>query len=85
MVYSPFSLVPTRRWIMTKASPHRQLAALVSWALARIAELDRLERYEESFALTEEFRDWILGLDHQPERLKALLVPQGLGTLDLAE
>ena len=70
---------------MTKASPHRQLTALVSWAVARIAELDHLQRYEESFALTEEFRDWILGLDHQPERLETLLIPQGLGTLDMAE
>jgi hypothetical protein len=72
---------------MTKASPHRRLTALVSWAMARIAELDRLERYEDSFALTEEFREWILGLDHQPERLETLLAPQklGLGALDRAD
>ncbi|MCT0218251.1 hypothetical protein KQ304_04425 [Synechococcus sp. CS-1329] len=72
---------------MTQASPHRQLTALVTWAMARIAELDSLERYEESFALTEEFRDWILGLDHQPERLDTLLAPQrlGLNALDRAD
>jgi hypothetical protein len=69
MAYRPSSLVEIRRWIMTKASPNGQLTAVVSWAMARIAVLDRQERYEDSFALTEEFGDWILGLDHQPDRL----------------
>lgn len=87
MAYPPSSLVRTWRWIMTKASPHSQLTALVTWAMARIAELDRQERYEDSFALTEEFRDWILGLDHHPDRLEPLQVPHGLGlgALDMAD
>ena len=28
--------------------------------IERIHDLDRLERYEESYVLTEEFREWLL-------------------------
>ncbi|MCP9773133.1 hypothetical protein KBY66_10920 [Synechococcus sp. Tobar12-5m-g] len=60
---------------MGQASLHRVLAAQVSWASARIAALDGHERYEDSFALTEEFREWILCVDDHPGRLEALLAP----------
>ncbi|MCT0200220.1 hypothetical protein KQ313_11070 [Synechococcus sp. CS-1325] len=61
---------------MAHASLHRLLAAQVSWAERRIASLDAAERYEDSFALTEEFREWILCIDDQPERVEALLLPK---------
>ncbi len=64
---------------MSNASLHRQLTDLVQWATARIAELDRDERFEESYALTEEFRDWILCLEQHPELAHPLLVPAGTG------
>ncbi|MBC1262193.1 hypothetical protein FQK07_13155 [Synechococcus sp. BSF8S] len=72
---------------MSKASPHRHLTALASWAMARIAELDRQERFEESFAITEEFREWILCHDLHPQLLDPLLMPRGRGlsALDMAE
>jgi hypothetical protein len=60
---------------MGHASFHPFLAARVDWASARIACLDGGERYEDSFALTEEFREWILCVDDHPERLDVLMAP----------
>jgi hypothetical protein len=59
---------------------NRRLTVAVSWALARQATLDCLEHYEESYALTEEFREWLLCLDEHPELMAAnvLMVPRQL-------
>ena len=63
------------------AAVNRRLTVAVSWALARRATLDCLEHYEESFAITEEFREWLLCLEEHPELLAAsvLMVPKDLG------
>ncbi|CAK6697317.1 hypothetical protein VB716_15830 [Synechococcus sp. CCY9201] len=63
------------------ASVHRRLTVAVCWALARRATLDALEQYEDSFALNEEFREWLLCLEEHPEMLEAnvLMVPRRLG------
>ncbi len=60
---------------------NRRLTVAVSWALARRATLDALEHYEESYALTEEFREWLLCLDEHPELMadSVLMVPRDLG------
>lgn len=62
------------------ASVHRRLTVAVSWAMARAATLDCLERFEESYALNEEFREWLLCLDEHPEMLDStvLMVPANL-------
>lgn len=62
------------------ASVHRRLTVAVCWALARRAALDSQERYEESFALSEEFREWLLALEDHPDVLQAnvLMVPTDL-------
>lgn len=62
---------------------HRRLTVAVCWALARRAALDSLERYEDSFALSEEFREWLLSLEEHPEVLQAnvLMVPRDLRDL----
>jgi hypothetical protein len=59
---------------------HRRLEVAVCWALARRAVLDSRELYEESFALSEEFREWLLCLEDHPEILQAnlLMVPRSL-------
>lgn len=59
---------------------NRRLTVAVSWALARRATLDALEHYEESYALTEEFREWLLCLEEHPEMLEpsVLMVPRNL-------
>ncbi|WP_255004436.1 hypothetical protein [Cyanobium sp. HWJ4-Hawea] len=63
-----------------EASIERKLSVAVSWALARVATHDSLERYEESYALSEEFREWLLCLDDHPELLETtvLMVPNNL-------
>jgi hypothetical protein len=62
------------------ASVHRRLTVAVCWALARRSALDTLELYEESFALNEEFREWLVALDEHPDVLKSsmLMVPNNL-------
>jgi hypothetical protein len=59
------------------AAVHRRLTVAVCWALSRRATLDGQERFEESFALNEEFREWLLCLEDNPEFLEetVLMVP----------
>lgn len=66
-----------------EAATERRLTVAVSWALARGATLDALEHYEESYALNEEFREWLLCLEEHPELLEdsVLMVPNNLGQL----
>ena len=40
----------------------RRINLAACWASNRIAVLDRLEKYEDSYAIAEEFREWILSL-----------------------
>ena len=62
------------------ASVERRLTVAVSWALARAATLDALEHFEESYALNEEFREWLLCLEERPDLLEAtvLMVPTNM-------
>lgn len=56
----------------------RRLTVATCWAVARVAALDELQHYEESYGLTEEFREWILCFDQHPELLDdtVLMVPE---------
>ena len=60
-----------------KGSIQRRLTVAINWSAARIASLDGRERYEDSYALTEEFREWILCIDQHPELMseQVLMVP----------
>ena len=60
-----------------KGSIQRRLTVAINWSAARIASLDDRERYEDSYALTEEFREWILCADQHPELMseQVLMVP----------
>jgi len=40
------------------------------WASNRISVLDTLEKYEDSYAIAEEFREWILHIGENNENLK---------------
>jgi hypothetical protein len=64
------------------AAIHRRLTVAVCWAVSRRATLDSRELYEESYALNEEFREWLLCLEDHPLELSqtVLMVPQDLGT-----
>lgn len=57
-----------------EASMERRLTVAASWAVARAASLDSQERYEDSYAITQEFRDWIMGLDSHPEILESTVL-----------
>jgi len=62
------------------AAVHRRLTVAVCWALARRAALDGRELFEDSYAINEEFREWLLTLEDHPELLQAnvLMVPRDL-------
>ncbi len=62
------------------ARVHRRVTVAVCWALARRAALDSRELYEDSFALSEEFREWLVSLEDHPDVLQAnvLMVPRHL-------
>lgn len=59
----------------------RRLTVAVCWAMARRVALDSRELFEESFALSEEFREWLLCLEDHPEILQGhvLMVPGEFG------
>ena len=40
------------------------------WASNRISVMDTLEKYEDSYAIAEEFREWILHIGEDKENLK---------------
>lgn len=66
--------------IAMDAAVHRRLTVAVCWALARRAALDGRELFEDSYAINEEFREWLLMLEDHPELLQAnvLMVPRHL-------
>ena len=55
----------------------RRVSVASCWATAKIAMLDSIERYEDSYAITQEFREWITSQGDHPEHLAAsiLMVP----------
>ncbi len=59
------------------ASIKRRLSITSFWASSRISVLDSFERYEDSYAITQEFCEWITCLGEHPEQLKdsVLTVP----------
>ena len=62
------------------AAAHRRVTVAVCWALARRAALDGRELFEDSFAINEEFREWLLTLEEHPRLLQdsLLMVPRDL-------
>ncbi|WP_446727370.1 hypothetical protein [Prochlorococcus sp. MIT 0603] len=56
----------------------RRISIATCWASSRITLLDSIERYEDSYALTQEFREWIINLEDQNYDLNSsvLKVPE---------
>ena len=52
------------------AALERRVSVATCWATTRIAVLDSTERYEDSYALTQEFREWTLCIGEHPEMLE---------------
>ncbi len=49
------------------AALERRVSVATCWATTRITALDSSERYEDSYALTQEFREWITCIGESPE------------------
>ena len=48
----------------------RRIDLATCWATSRISVMDTLERYEDSYAIAEEFREWILHIGEDKKNLK---------------
>ena len=44
---------------------------IIEWATDRVTYLDSLQRYEDSYAVSQEFCEWITSFNVYPELLKA--------------
>lgn len=53
------------------------------WASSRISLLDSIERYEDSYAITQEFREWIICKESKSHHLQdsLLKVPKSFVSL----
>ena len=59
------------------AARERRISVATCWASTRIAVLDSAERYEDSYAITQEFCEWITCISDHPDELEesVLMVP----------
>ena len=53
------------------AAMERRIVVATGWASTRIAVLDKEERYEDSYAITQEFCEWITCIGENVEMLEA--------------
>ena len=44
---------------------------IIGWAAQRVTYLDKLQRYEDSYAVSQEFCEWTTSLNVYPEGLHA--------------
>ncbi len=52
----------------------RRLSIASCWASSRIALLDSIDRYEDSYAITQEFREWIVCLGSKSNHIDSSLL-----------
>ena len=48
----------------------KRIDVATCWATNRISVMDTLEKYEDSYAIAEEFREWILHIGEDNKNLK---------------
>jgi len=60
------------------AAMERRVTVATGWASTRIAVLDKDARYEDSYAITQEFQEWItcIGEDQDMLESNVLAVPR---------
>ena len=44
---------------------------IIAWAMQRVTQLDTLQRYEDSYAVSQEFCEWTTSFKSHPQRLQA--------------
>ena len=60
------------RWgLIMNASFNKRLSIASCWAASRIALLDSVERYEDSYAISQEFCEWITCINTSQDGMKA--------------
>ena len=52
----------------------KRIDVATCWATNRISVMDTLERYEDSYAIAEEFREWILHIGEDNENIKSYIL-----------
>ena len=57
------------------AAMERRVTVATGWASTRIAVLDKDERYEDSYAITQEFQEWITSIGEDVSILEANVMP----------
>ena len=50
---------------------NKRISIASCWAASRIALLDSVERYEDSYAISQEFCEWITCINIHPEGVEA--------------
>ena len=55
-------------------SLQRRINIATCWASSRIALMDSVENYEDSYALTQEFREWIVCLENKSDQINSSLL-----------
>ena len=63
--------------------PRRRIDIATCWASNRITVMDSLEKYEDSYAIAEEFREWIVNIGQDSSNFKdcVLNFPNNLNKL----
>ena len=63
--------------------PRKRIDIATCWASNRITVMDNLEKYEESYAIAEEFREWIVNMGQDSQDLKNYVMsfPKNLNNL----
>jgi len=61
----------------------RRIDIATCWASNRITVMDSLEKYEDSYAIAEEFREWIVNMGQESSNFSdcVLNFPQNLNKL----
>ena len=57
------------------AAMERRVTVATGWASTRIAVLDKDERYEDSYSITQEFQEWITSIGEDVSILEANVMP----------
>ncbi len=56
------------------SSLQRRINIATCWASSRVALLDSIESYEDSYAITQEFREWIVCLESKEGNINSSLM-----------
>jgi len=63
--------------------PRKRIDIATCWASNRISVMDSLEKYDDSYAIAEEFREWIVNIGQDSNNFKdcVLNFPENLNKL----